>query len=141
MTPARGTRRLELHDLLLDLHGNGNDLVIEPAGILGGAGLLLGSGGELVLLLAGDAPDVVDVLSGGAHVVVVVSVPQAVLDHGVDQLLVTHAGAPAGIQERQGAALMFSVPPQTTTSASPARMERAASMTDFMPEPQTMPTV
>ena len=31
--------------------------------------------------------------------------------------------------------------PQTTTSESPARMERAPSMTDFMPEPQTMPTV
>ena len=36
---------------------------------------------------------------------------------------------------------MFSVPPQTTMSASPARMARPASMTDFMPEPQTMPTV
>ena len=36
---------------------------------------------------------------------------------------------------------MFSVPPQTTTSASPARMERAPSIMDFMPEPQTMPTV
>ena len=43
--------------------------------------------------------------------------------------------------EAKGAALMFSVPPQTTTSESPARMERAPSMTDFMPEPQTMPTV
>ena len=36
---------------------------------------------------------------------------------------------------------MFSVPPQTTMSESPARMERAPSMTDFIPEPQTMPTV
>ena len=86
----------------LTFTGNGNDLVIEPAGIAGGAGLLLRSGGELVLLLAGDAPDVVDVLSGGAHVIVVVSVPQAVLDHGVDQLLVTHAGAPAGIHGNEG---------------------------------------
>ena len=36
---------------------------------------------------------------------------------------------------------MFSVPPATMMSESPARMERAPSMTDFMPEPHTMPTV
>ena len=36
---------------------------------------------------------------------------------------------------------MFSIPPATTISASPAAMERAASMTAFMPEPQTMPMV
>ena len=43
--------------------------------------------------------------------------------------------------EAKGAALMFSVPPHTTISASPERMARPASMTDFMPEPHTMPTV
>ena len=43
--------------------------------------------------------------------------------------------------EAKGAALMFSVPPQTTMLASPDRMARAPSMTDFMPEPQTMPMV
>ena len=36
---------------------------------------------------------------------------------------------------------MFSVPPATMMSASPHRMARAPSMTLFMPEPQTMPTV
>ena len=86
---------LELHDLLLDLHGDGNDLVIETAGVAGSAGLLLRSCGELILLAASDAPDIIDVLSGGAHVIVVESVPQAVLDHLVDNLLVAHTGAPA----------------------------------------------
>ena len=50
---------------LLDLDHHGDDLVVEAAGLLGGLGLLLGGGGEGVLLLAGDAPDVVDVLGGG----------------------------------------------------------------------------
>ena len=88
---------LELHDLLLDLHGHGDDLIVEAAGILGGLGLLLGGSGEGVLLGTGDTPHVVDVLGGGAHVIVVESVPQAVLDHGVDHLLVAHASAPAGV--------------------------------------------
>ena len=88
---------LELHDLLLHLHGDGHDLIVEAAGIPGGAGLLLGGGGELVLLAAGNAPDVVDILGGGAHVIVVIGVPQTVLDHGVHQLLVAHTSAPAGV--------------------------------------------
>ena len=87
---------------LLDLDHHGDDLVVEAAGLLGGLGLLLGGGGEGVLLLAGDAPDVVDVLGGGAHVIVVVSVPQTVLDHGVHQLLVAHASTPAGVQGGEG---------------------------------------
>ena len=88
---------LELDDLLLDLDGNGNDLGIKAAGSLRGLGLLLGGSAEGVKLLAGDAPNIADVLGGGAHVVVVERIPQAVLDHGVDELLVAHAGAPAGV--------------------------------------------
>ena len=85
---------LELHDLLLLLDGNGDDLVLEAARLDGSQGLLLGVVAELVQLLPGDAPDVADVLGGGAHVVVVISIPQAVLDHGVDDLGVAHASAP-----------------------------------------------
>ena len=88
--------------LLLLLHGNRHDLVLEAAGLHSGNSLLLGVVAELVQLLAGDAPDVADVLSGGAHVVVVVSVPQAVLDHGVDQLLLAHTSAPAGLGDGVG---------------------------------------
>ena len=81
---------LELHDLLLDLHRNGNDLVLKAAGVDGGAGLALGGVAEVVQLFPGDAPHVADVLSGGAHVIVVEGVPQAVLDHGVNQALGAH---------------------------------------------------
>ena len=88
---------LELDDLLLDLHGDGNDLIVKTAGSLRGLGLLLGGSAEGVELFAGDAPNIADVLGGGAHVVVVERIPQAVLDHGVDKLLVAHAGAPAGV--------------------------------------------
>ena len=93
---------LELNHFLLLLDHHGHDLIVEAAGLHSGAGLLLGRGGELVQLLTGNAPDVTDVLSGGAHVVVVVGVPQAVLDHGIDHLLVTHAGAPALIRKGEG---------------------------------------
>ena len=34
--------------------------------------------------------------------IVVISVPQAVLDHGVDQLLIAHAGTPAGVHGGEG---------------------------------------
>ena len=36
---------------------------------------------------------------------------------------------------------MHSMPPATITSASPARIACAASITDFRPEPQTLFTV
>lgn len=42
---------------------------------------------------------------------------------------------------RYGAPLMLSVPPQTMISASPAKIERAPSMRDFIPEPHTIFTV
>ena len=86
---------LELHHLLLLLDHHGDDLVVEAAGVQSGLSLVLGGGGELVQLLTGDAPHVADVLGGGAHVIVVERIPQTVADHGVDDLLVTHAGAPA----------------------------------------------
>ena len=87
---------LELDHFLLLLHHDGNDLSLELAGGLSGLGLVLGVDGELVQLLTGDAVLVADVLSGGAHVVVVVDIPQTVVHHGVDDLVVAHAGAPAG---------------------------------------------
>ena len=44
---------LELDDLLLDLHGDGNDLIVKTAGSLSGLGLLLGGSAEGVELLRG----------------------------------------------------------------------------------------
>ena len=53
---------------------------------------------KLVLLLARDLPLAGDVLGRGAHVVAVEGVPQAVLDHGVDELDVAHLGAVAQVR-------------------------------------------
>ena len=92
---------------------------LKRAGLLGRLGLVLGGRGEGVLLLAGDLPLLGDVLGGVAHVVAVEGVPQAVLDHGVDELhgrpsWCRCAGAP-----QWGAWLMLSWPPATTMPESP----------------------
>ncbi len=59
-------------------------------------------GGEGVLLFAGDAVFCSDHLRGCAHVEVVVCVPQAVVDHRVDESAVAHAIAGAGLREQIG---------------------------------------
>src|SRR6266702_1182908 len=80
---------------LAGLDGDGDDLVRELAGLLGGLGLVLRGNCELVLLGAGDLVLPRDVLGGVAHVIAVEGVPQAVLDHGVDEFDRTHFGAAA----------------------------------------------
>ncbi len=67
-----------------------HDLVLEAAALLRRLGLLLRADRELVLLLAGDLPLLGDVLGGVAHVVAVEGVPQAVLDHGIDEFERAH---------------------------------------------------
>ena len=59
------------------------------------------------------------------------------MDGRVDQLGVAQAVAEAGLGIRYGPWFMFSMPPATTISASPARISAAASMIAFRPEPQT----
>ncbi|MDT4818636.1 hypothetical protein FQZ97_517340 [compost metagenome] len=71
------------------------DFVLEASGLYGGHGLLLGPRGKAVLLFAADAVVLHQVLGGDAHVVVVEGVPEAVLDHAVDQFGVAHAQAGA----------------------------------------------
>ena len=63
---------------------------------------------ERVLLLARDLILLGDVLGGVAHVVAVERVPQAVLDHGVDELEIAHllAGAQVGGVRRLAHALL-----------------------------------
>ena len=63
---------------------------------------------ELVLLLAGDLPLLGDVLGGRAHVVAVEGVPEAVLDHRVDELEAAHLVTAAQIlrMRRQGHQLL-----------------------------------
>ena len=80
------------------LDGDGGDLVLELAGLLRRLGLVLRGDGELVLILARDLPLSRDVLGRVAHVIAVEGVPQAVLDHRVDELDVAHLGAVAQVR-------------------------------------------
>ena len=83
------------HVALAGLDGHRRDLVLEFAGLLRGFRLVLRGDRELVLLLARDLPLLGDVLGGGAHVIAVEGVPQAVLDHGVDHFERAHLHAVA----------------------------------------------
>jgi hypothetical protein len=89
---------------LAGLHRERGDLILELAGFLGSFCLVLGGNGELVLLLARDLPFLGNVLCGLAHMVAVERVPQAVLDHGVDHLVVAHfvAGTHRSTVRRHG---------------------------------------
>ena len=55
--------------------------------------------GEFILLFASDVVFLGDVLSSDAHVVVVVDIPKAVVNHGVDELLVAKAVSLARLHE------------------------------------------
>ena len=74
---------------------DGDDLVLVDALGDGLAGALLGLGGKGVLLLAGDVELLGHVLGGDA-VVGVVERPGQDVDDAILELLVAHAGAPAG---------------------------------------------
>src|SRR5579859_293030 len=86
------------------LSGNfyGHDLRFEAALFDRGDGFAVGVDGELVLLLASDAVLFGDVLAGDPHVVVVVDIPEAVVDHGVDDLRVTETVSLARLREKIG---------------------------------------
>src|SRR5439155_5428720 len=70
-------------------------------------GLVLRENRGLVLLRAGDLVLARDVLGGVAHVVAVEGIPQAVLDHGVDQFDAAHLDATAQILRVRGHAHGF----------------------------------
>ena len=95
---------------------------IWPAKFLAvGLGRELVAAGVGVAVLPGDAVPLGDVLRGDAHVVVVERVPQAVVDHVINDLGVrhSHAVAVAALGQQEGRWSMFSIPPASTTSASP----------------------
>src|SRR4029453_4739850 len=98
---------------------------------------LVAAHGVGVAVLPGDAVPLRDVLRGDAHVVVVESVPQAVVDHVVKDLGVrtSHAVAVAALGQQEGAWSMFSTPPASTASASPGAISWAALMIACSPEP------
>src|SRR6185437_11927872 len=75
------------------LHDDGRDLILEAAGFARGFGFVLRGDGKLVLLFAGDLPFARDVLGRDAHVIAVEGIPQAVLDHRIDEADIAHLGA------------------------------------------------
>ncbi len=83
---------------LAALDGHRRDLGIEAPGLLRRLGPVLRGDGEAVLVLAGDLPARGDVLGRLAHVIAVEGVPQAVLDHGVDEGEVAHLLAVAQVR-------------------------------------------
>ena len=68
-----------------------NDFILELAVFLRGLGLVLRLQCKLILLLARDTEFLCDVFRSRTHVVLIVDIPQTVMDHGVDQLRVAHA--------------------------------------------------
>ena len=92
---------------LAGLDGDGDDLILELAGLLRGLGLVLRADGEFVLLRTGDLILPGDVLGGIAHVVAVEGVPQPVLDHGVDEFEPSHLDATTQILRMRGHAHGF----------------------------------
>ena len=78
------------HITLAGGDGDGGDFILELACRLRGFGLVLGGHRKGVLLIAGDLPLAGDILGSCSHVIAVEGVPQAVPDHGVDHLPITH---------------------------------------------------
>jgi hypothetical protein len=92
---------------LAGLDGDGNDLVLELAGLLRRLGLVLRVNRELILLRAGDLVLPGDVLGGVAHVIAVEGIPEAVFDHGVDHFEAAHLDAAAQVLRVRGHAHGF----------------------------------
>ena len=91
------------HDVALaGLDREGQDLVLEPTGLLGRLGLVLRRDREAVLVLAAELPLRGDVLRRIAHVIAVEGIHQAVLEHRVDELEVAHLGARAQMRRMLG---------------------------------------
>ena len=92
-----------LHIALFALQGDGNDLVLEVAGLRCAFSTVVAFHRQAVLVFAGDAPLGGNVLGRYAHVDGVEGVVQRA-DHHVHHLGVTHAGAPAHVQAGEGRA-------------------------------------
>ena len=78
------------------------DFILETSGLLCRLGLVLRGHGERILVRTRHFIFLRDVLGCHTHVILVIDVPQAVHDHGVDQLGVAHAEAVARIVEHMG---------------------------------------
>ena len=82
---------------LLGADREGNDLLLELAGLLRGLGLVLRGEREPILLVAAKLPFGRDVLGRLAHVIAIEDIDQAVAQHRVDEFEVAHFDAGAQI--------------------------------------------
>ena len=80
----------------------GHDFIDKLACVLRGSGFLLAGQRQCVLHIAADAVGLGHVLGGDAHVVLVVHIPQAIDDHRVHHVPVTHALAVAAAHQHMG---------------------------------------
>ena len=86
--------------LLLRRNLDGNDLRLESAFLDRSDRFAMRVHRELILLFACDAVFLGNVLAGDTHVVVVVDVPKAVVNHGIDDLRVAQTVSFARLRQR-----------------------------------------
>lgn len=90
------------HRALLALDLYGNDLVLELALGHGLFALLLAVGGELIEHFAGQVPLLGNIFGSDAHVIVIESIPQGVIYHGIYQGSIAHAVAVTALHHGVG---------------------------------------
>ena len=91
---------IENNGFFLLLHFNGNDLVVESARFLSGYRLLLAPCGELVQLFSGQSPLLADVFSGDAHVILIESIGQRIVYHGIHHSRISHSVSVTSLRDR-----------------------------------------
>ena len=90
------------HRALLALDLYGNDLVLELALSHSLFALLLAVGGELIEHFAGQVPLLGNIFGSDAHVIVIESIPQGVIYHGIYQGSIAHAVAVTALHHGVG---------------------------------------
>ena len=96
LVPIDGDRGLAVWDL------DGNDFRGEQALLLGLDRPLKARYRVIVLLLAGEVIFLRAEVAAGAHVDIVVNVPQAILNHGIDEFAIAQAISATGLGQQVG---------------------------------------
>ena len=82
------------------LYLNRDNLVIKLAGFLSSNRLLLAPCGKLVQLFSGQSPFLADVLSGDAHVILIESIGQRIVYHGIHHGRISHSVSVTSLRDR-----------------------------------------
>ncbi len=91
---------LELDHLFLFLYHHRHDLCVKSTCLLGFLCLLLALQGELIQFFPGKSPFPADIVSRCNHMVIIESIPQGILDHGIHQGAIVHPVAVTGLGNR-----------------------------------------